>query len=72
MKLIKNTATNCAELYKLLGQGNRVEYKNFFPNPSIDKLSLLFNPAGDSVVLYTRDGSDHTVYIKDIKNVMQE
>jgi hypothetical protein len=72
MKVIKNTATNCAELYKLLGQGNRVEYKNFFPNPSIDKLSLLTNPAGDSVVLYTRDGSDYSVYISEIKNLIQE
>jgi hypothetical protein len=69
MRLIKNTATNAAELYKLLGNNNTVYYKRL-GMVQVNKLKLLINPADDGVVVYTHDGSDYEIYIKEISEVI--
>ena len=70
MRLIKNTATNAAELYKLLGNGNTVYSKRLGP-VQINKLSLLTNPACDYVTVYTQDGSDYDEYIDELKAIVE-
>jgi hypothetical protein len=69
MRLIKNTATNAAELYKLLGNNKTVYYKRL-GMVHVNKFDLLTNPANDGVVVYTRDGSDYEIYIKEIAGVI--
>lgn len=69
MKAIKNTALNAAQLYKLLGNSNTVYY-NRLGYVQVNKHSLLMNPAGDSVTVYTQDGSDYDVYINEIKGII--
>jgi len=70
MRLIKNTATNAAELYKLLAGSNTVYYKRL-GMVQINKLELLTNPASNGVIVYTRDGSDYEIYISDIADVLE-
>jgi hypothetical protein len=70
MRLIKNTATNAAELYKLLAGSNTVYYKRL-GMVQIDKLELLTNPASDGATVYTRDGSDYGIYISEIAEVVE-
>ena len=66
MNLIKNTATNAAELYKQLVSGRMVYHKRLGP-VHVNKMELLTNPASTSVTCYTHDGSDYDTYISDIK-----
>ena len=68
MRLIKNTALNAAELYKLLGNNNTVYYKRL-GMVQVNKLELLENPASNVVVVYTHDGSDYSIFINDIVEV---
>ena len=68
MRLIKNTASNAAELYKLLGNNNTVYYKRL-GMVQVNKLELLENPASGAVVVYTHDGSDYSIFIQDIVEV---
>ena len=70
MKLIKNTASNAAELYKLLAGSNTVYYQRL-GMVQINKLSLLTNPAADYATVYTHDGSDYDVYIDEIKEIVE-
>jgi hypothetical protein len=70
MRLIKNTATNAAELYKLLAGNNTVYYRRL-GMVQINRRELLTNPASDGAIVYTRDGSDYEVYIKDITEVIE-
>lgn len=69
MRIIKNTALNAAQLYKLLGNGNTVYYKRL-GCVQVDKHSLLTNPASDSTTVYTDDGSDYDVAILEIHGVI--
>jgi hypothetical protein len=68
MNLIKNTATNAAELYKLLGNNNTIKHPSFYPNPQLDRHGLLLNPASKTVTVYEHDGSDYTINISEITN----
>lgn len=70
MRLIKNTASNAAELYKLLGNNNTVYYKRL-GMVQVNKLELLENPASNIVVVYTHDGSDYSIFIQDIVEVFE-
>lgn len=70
MSLIKNTATNAAELYKLLTNADAIQHPAFWPNPSFNKLELLLNPASKTMTVYERDGSDYTIEISSIKNIV--
>jgi len=70
MRLIKNTATNAAELYKLLGNNNTVYYKRL-GMVHVNRFDLLTNPASDGVVVYTHDGSDYEIYINEIVEVVE-
>jgi hypothetical protein len=69
MRIIKNTAVNAAELYKLLTNSNTVYYTRL-GMVQVNKYYLLTNPASDSVTVYTHDGSDYDIYIKEIKGVI--
>jgi len=69
MRLIKNTALNAAELYKLLKAGNTVYHKRLGP-VQVNKLELLTNPASDAVTVYTRDGSDYESFIESIDMIL--
>ena len=71
MQLIKNTASNAAELYKLLGNNKMVYYNRLGPT-HIDKSKLLLNPASNSVTVYTKDGSDYDVYINEITAIINQ
>jgi hypothetical protein len=66
MNLIKNTATNAAELYKQLSNGRMVYHKRLGP-VHVNKMELLTNPASTSVTCYTHDGSDYGIYISEIR-----
>jgi hypothetical protein len=70
MSLIKNTATNAAELYKLLTNADAIQCQGFWPNPSFNKNELLLNPASKTITVYERDGSDYTVTIANIINIV--
>ena len=70
MSLTKNTATNAAELYKLLTNANAIQHPSFWPNPSFNKNELLLNPASKTITVYERDGSDYTISIESIKNIV--
>ena len=70
MRLIKNTAKNAAELYKLLSGSNTVYYKRL-GMVSINKYELLLNPAADYATVYTKDGSDYGIYIDEIKGIVE-
>jgi hypothetical protein len=70
MRLIKNTASNAAELYKLLAGSNTVYYQRL-GMVQINKLTLLTNPAGLVATVYTHDGSDYNVYIDEIKEILE-
>lgn len=70
MSLTKNTATNAAELYKLLSKADAIQLPSFWPNPSFNKLDLLLNPASKTMAVYERDGSDYTIEIASIKNIV--
>jgi hypothetical protein len=70
MRLIKNTATNAAELYKLLGNNNTVYYKRL-GMVHVNKKELLCNPASDGVVVYTHDGSDYEIYINEVIEIVE-
>lgn len=70
MRLIKNTAKNAAELYKLLAGSNTVYYKRL-GMVQINKFDLLLNPAADYATVYTHDGSDYDVYIDEIKEIVE-
>ena len=70
MSLIKNTATNAAELYKLLSKADAIQHPSFWPNPSFNKNELLLNPASKTMTVYERDGSDYTIEIGSIQNIV--
>jgi hypothetical protein len=70
MSLIKNTATNAAELYKLLSKADAIQHPAFWPNPHFNKNELLLNPASKTMTVYERDGSDYTIEIASIKNIV--
>jgi len=70
MRLIKNVASNRAELYKLLGNNNTVIRGNLYPYPQINRMDLLEDPASTSIVLYAKDGADYEVYIKSITHIV--
>jgi len=70
MSLIKNTATNAAELYKLLSKADAIQHPAFWPNPHFNKNELLLNPASRTMTVYERDGSDYTIEIASIKNIV--
>ena len=71
MSLIKNTATNAGELYKLLANADAIQHPSFWPNPSFNKKDLLLSPDDTDMVVYTRDGSDYTINIKNITNIVK-
>ena len=68
MRLIKNNANNAAELYKLLGNNKTVLTQ--YGIVHVNKFDLLSNPANDSVVVYTKDGSDYEIYIRYVLSVV--
>ena len=70
MSLIKNTATNAAELYKLLSKADAIQHPAFWPNPHFNKNELLLNPASKTMTVYERDGSDYTIEIASIRNIV--
>jgi hypothetical protein len=70
MSLVKNTATNAAELYKLLSKADAIQHPSFWPNPGLNRMDLLLNPAATDAVVYERDGSDYTISIKSITNIV--
>ena len=70
MSLIKNTATNAAELYKLLSKADAIQHPAFWPNPHFNKNELLLNPASKTMTVYERDGSDYTISIASIKHIV--
>ena len=70
MNLIKNTATNAAELYKQLSNGRMVYHKRLGP-VHVNKMELLTNPASTSLTCYTQDGSDCGMYIDEIKGLIE-
>jgi len=69
MNLIKNTATNAAELYKLLGN-NKTVYHNRLGPVHVNKLEMLTNPASSVVTVYTHDGSDYDTNIVELKGIV--
>ena len=70
MSLTKNTATNAAELYKLLINADAIQHPSFWPNPSFNRTELLLNPASKTMTVYERDGSDYTISIESIQNII--
>jgi hypothetical protein len=70
MSLTKNTATNAAELYKLLTNADAIHHPSFWPNPHFNKTELLLNPASKTMTVYERDGSDYTISIASIKHIV--
>jgi hypothetical protein len=69
MLILKNTATNAAELYKLLGNSKIVYHKRLGP-VHVNKLEMLTNPASDVVTVYTQDGSDYDTSIVELKGIV--
>lgn len=69
MKLIRNTASNAAELHKLLGNNNSVFTMNF-GHVQVNRYSLLANPTANAIIVYSHDGSDYEVYIKSILTIL--
>jgi hypothetical protein len=69
MRLIRNTASNAAELYKLLGNNNTV-FHGYYGHVQVNRYSLLINPAADSIIVYAHDGSEYNVYIRSILTVL--
>ena len=70
MSLTKNTATNAAELYKLLTNADAIQHPSFWPNPCFNKTELLLNPASKTMTVYERDGSDYTISIASIEHIV--
>jgi len=70
MSLTKNTATNAAELYKLLTNADAIQHPSFWPNPHFNKTELLLNPASKTMTVYERDGSDYTISIESISAIV--
>ncbi len=69
MLILKNTATNAAELYKLLGSNRMVYHKRLGP-VHVNKLDMLTNPASAVVTVYTQDGSDYDTSIVELKGII--
>jgi hypothetical protein len=69
MLILKNTATNAAELYKLLGNSKIVYHKRLGP-VHVNKLAMLTNPASNVVTVYTHDGSDYDTNIVELKGIV--
>ncbi len=69
MLILKNTATNAAELYKLLGNSKIVYHKRLGP-VHVNKLEMLTNPASAVVTVYTHDGSDYDTSIVELKGIV--